>query len=211
MCKSFVAEALNQTLTAEGVFDIINYQPFPWGNAYYNTSECGTAYYDKQVGMTCWLKHCGGYPPDADCFEGKVLCQHGDVECTANRVEACAVVMYPNNVKGVSEFMWCMEGNDGRLLSLKYCANMAGLEGNAIQKCFSGTQGDQAMAKIARATAILTPAHLGTPWVIVNGQTLNDPSTLLTAVCAAYEGNSPPGCQGVKQLHSRKSSNTTRC
>lgn len=81
-----MSTALNKTLSAEGVLDAIDFTFYPWGNAYYNTSKCGTSGYDKQVGMTCWVKECGGDNPPQDCFKGDVLCQHGDGECNADSI-----------------------------------------------------------------------------------------------------------------------------
>lgn len=54
---------MKETFAAEGVPAIMNFTFFPWGNAYYNTSQCGTNYFDKQRGMYCWLKECGGQNP----------------------------------------------------------------------------------------------------------------------------------------------------
>jgi len=194
MCKSFVTTTLNKTLTAPGIMDVVDYSYYPWGNAYYNTSECGTPEYDKMVGMKCWLSHCGGKTRDADCFMGKVMCQHGELECLVNKIEACAIHLYDDDVKGTTEFVYCMENKEGP--EYKACAQSAGLDADAIGACVKSDEGDKANAAMAMATAILQPAHLGTPWVIVNGTTLDDPSTLLEAICEAYNGSfKPDACQ----------------
>jgi len=190
MCKSFVTQTLNKTLTAPGIMDIIDYSYYPWGNAYYNTSECGTPSYDKSVGMFCWLKRCGGASRDADCFTGKVLCQHGEVECRVNKIEACALHLNVDDVKSTTEFVYCMEAKEG--IEYKACADSAGLDADEIKKCLESEDGDKANVIMAMATAVLQPPHLGTPWVIVNGTQLNNPDDLLKTICDVYNGPQKP-------------------
>ena len=66
---------------SEGVNDIVNLIFVPWGNAYVNTTKCGTADYSKQA-MYCWIEQCGkNAAADDECFdESKKICQHGDEE-----------------------------------------------------------------------------------------------------------------------------------
>merc|ERR1719216_512436 len=126
MCKDFVHQSLNETLTATGVADIVDYNFYPWGNAYYNTSECGTSSYDKAKGMTCWEADCGGDSPSADCYKGDILCQHGSEECLLNKIEACAVYLFPDNVMGVAEFTYCLETEF--MPTYRKCAESTGLD-----------------------------------------------------------------------------------
>jgi len=192
MCKSFVTDTLHTTLEAEGILDIIDYNFYPWGNAYFNTTKCGTSSYDKQVGMTCWEQQCGGESPDADCFQGTVLCQHGDDECKWNRYEACAVHLNKENTMTFVNFTYCIES--ARFPNVKHCANYANIDAEKLEDCFNGEMGDIANAEMAKATTNLSPSHLGTPWVLVDGVVLNDPSTLLSSICSAYKGVKPASC-----------------
>jgi len=194
MCKQFVTDTLHKTLSASGILGIVDYNFYPWGNAYYNTTKCGTSSYDKQVGMTCWEKECGVDNPDDDCFKGTILCQHGDEECKWNRYEACAVAMNAENTMAYVNFTYCIEKS--RFPRVKDCAEGANIDVSKLEACFNGAEGDAAQAKMAHATASLTPAHLGTPWVLVDGVVLNDPSTLLSSICSAYKGTKPAGCSG---------------
>jgi len=212
MCKQFVTGPLNQTLGASGLLDIMEYNFYPWGNAYYNTSQCGTSSYNKQVGMTCWEKECGygAQNPPADCFTGTILCQHGDEECQWNRWEACAVATNSNDVLKFSMFANCVESG-GYFTTAKKCAEANGLDWDKLNECYNGSAGDEAQKSMAQATANLNPAHLGTPWVIVNGVVLDDPSTLLQSVCAAYDGAKPAGCSGARLIqHSKRISDTKK-
>jgi hypothetical protein len=63
---------MNQTLGAKGVADILDFNMYPWGNAYYNTTKCGTKVYDKPTGMFCWIDQCNVASPDKECFSGYI-------------------------------------------------------------------------------------------------------------------------------------------
>lgn len=203
-CRSFVTGPLNDTLTAEGVFDVVDYRFFPWGNAFYNSTECPYASYSHD-GIHCWLDRCGGKSPPKDCFDGTALCQHGSQECLENLVEACAKYKNPDDVMAVSVFAWCVESSEK--LSIETCADMAGLDSGEISDCVSGSDGILANQAVAAATVALDPPHTGTPWVLVNGKQA-DTSNLLREVCRAYNGKKPRGC---KLLRSTRRNATEPC
>ena len=191
--------SVNKTLIADGVADILDFHFIPWGNAYYNTSECGTSSFDKTNGMYCWIKRCGkgtALTPDADCFVGKKMCQHGEAECEADTLEACAVELYPD-FKQYMPFVYCFEGK-GHSASTRAegCAQETGLDYAQLKACAQGSQGAQLDAANAKATADFGSSRLGTPWLVVNGRALEDPDTLLKSVCSAYTGKLPAGCSG---------------
>jgi hypothetical protein len=186
--------AMKETFAAEGVPAIMNFTFFPWGNAYYNTSQCGTNYFDKQRGMYCWLKECGGQKPPADCFKGKKWCQHGDGECLADTIEGCAIKHYPDPSQYM-DFAVCFEGvHQSKASAAEGCATAAKMDYSVINTCVTGSEADDVDAFNARATARYGTSRLGTPWVVVNGKALNDPTTLLKTVCREYTGTKPAGC-----------------
>jgi len=204
-CRSFVTGPLNQTLTADGVFDILDYRFYPWGNAFYNTSSCPYKSYSHD-GIHCWLNHCGGKTPESDCFDGVPNCQHGSQECLENLVEACAKYEYPDDVYKVSVFAWCVEKSTS--MDISKCAGLAGLDADKISSCVRGSDGIAANQAVAKATAALIPAHTGTPWVLVNGKQLGNTYGLLSTVCKEYAGDAPIGC---KSLLSPKHNETKMC
>ncbi len=106
-CQQFLGGGVNKTLEAAGVLDIIDYHYYPFGNAYYNVSSCGTAGYNKTYSMFCWLNRCGVASPPSDCFTGTVLCQHGSGECTGNIIESCANSLFSTIV--AAQFNYCFE------------------------------------------------------------------------------------------------------
>jgi len=88
---------LNATLHAEGVIDILDFEFYPWGNAYFAQEDCyGYPNYDRNYGYPCWQEKCGVANAPAECFEGTILCQHGDDECSVNLIEGCTKSLYPD-------------------------------------------------------------------------------------------------------------------
>ena len=81
---------------------------------------------------------------------------------------------------------------------IEACAGKAGLEGQAVLECASGSQGDQLEAAVAAATAALHPAHTYVPWVVLNWLPLGSLHDCLAYfVCAAYQGQRPKACYAV--------------
>lgn len=200
-----MATGLNSTFSAPGVADIINFSAYPWGNAYYNTSECGVADYDKTNAMYCWINQCGVSNPPANCFNSTlspILCQHGDNECLANLLEACVGSLTAQNASVA--FTICFEGlyteswqsSDAPILSAALqCATQVKVSESDIVGCYKGSTGITLNTQNAQATAKYGSSRLGTPWVVVNGHVLDDPVTeLLGAVCSNYTGTKPAGC-----------------
>lgn len=190
--------ALNETLSIPGMLDAVEFDFVPWGNAYFNTKACHTSGYDKENGMVCWVKECGGSSPPADCFNetaSPILCQHGDAECDADMLEACAFDVSGDRVGAAIEFLVCYEGVHGSSpSSAPSCARAAGLDFDRVQDCVSGSRGAELEVANAQKTAALGTAKLGTPWVYVDGQHLDDPTTLKSVVCAKV---SLPGCSSL--------------
>jgi len=182
---------------AEGVLDNIDYEMYPWGNAYYNVSQCASTAFDKQKTF-CWAELCGNKSnPPPGCFSGTVLCQHGQDECDADSYESCAKILYPK--AQFTKFITCFEGeNEARLNMASHCASVANMSYLKLQSCFYGDDRLKFDAEMAKATAALGKAKLGTPWVLLDGVRVQ-PDGMLKQVCAALvaEGTTPlpPGCQ----------------
>lgn len=63
---------MNETLSAEGMWSVLNYTFIPFGNSYYPQADCpGSKIYSRDKGVPCWQLKCGNataQPPE--CFEG---------------------------------------------------------------------------------------------------------------------------------------------
>lgn len=200
MCISMAAD-VNQTFSAPGVSDIMDFDFVPWGNAYF-AAVTGNTTYDRGPGMTSWIEQCGMgiKTPPADCFSGPILCQHGPNECKGNLIEGCVKELNPTDYWN---FVACYEEPENPSRTdptyptkmLTKCAAATGIDEAAVTQCM----GDEAKAleinaANAKKTAALIPAHEGTPWVLIDGKPFQGQS-LLPAVCAAYKGQKPSGCK----------------
>eukprot|EP00656_Telonema_subtile_P025122 TRINITY_DN27237_c0_g1_i1.p1 TRINITY_DN27237_c0_g1~~TRINITY_DN27237_c0_g1_i1.p1 ORF type:complete len:174 (+),score=25.87 TRINITY_DN27237_c0_g1_i1:319-840(+) len=170
-------------------------QMVPFGNAYFNTTECGRPAYDRDQ-VACYRKACGS-DPAADCFSGPLLCQHGEDECLANRLEGCAFLSTP--FPAWVPFVACYE-KDGDLSvqNAQKCALASKLEYTTMAKCEKGAQGKGVDLANARATLAYSGDWMGTPTVTVAGVTVSNPAegtNLLDAVCKAYKGYKPAACK----------------
>jgi len=141
-----------------------------------------------------WATACGGEWPAKGCFTGPKLCQHGADECLADVLEACVMDAYPDP-SVYAPFITCFEGEHGADVSAaKSCAAAAALDYTPVAKCLGDDNKTAALdAKMAKATAKLGAAKLGTPWVVLNGKNI-DPTSLLDQVCAALDAPKPAGC-----------------
>lgn len=123
-------------------------------------------------------------------------CQHGSEECYVDRLEGCVINFVPSPAQ-YSVFMSCFEGEQQN--SVTYCAQEAGFDSATTAKITScaapgSLLGNSIESANARATVKLGQSKLGTPWVLINGQQLEDTDTLLQSVCNAYKGKLPAGC-----------------
>lgn len=197
MCRSFVAKSLNHTLAL--VPTLVNFDFVPWGNAYYVTSECGgPGSYDLDA-RQCFNSKCGlgAASPPEDCYSGEIVCQHGQRECDFNTWLTCAREVH-KKAELYMPFVTCVEAQYDRVWRsvqnvVTACASSAGLDIDQMATCFDGQSGARALAGNAAAT----PPHAGVPYVLVDGKPLDDESTLLEAVCKAYQGPKPAACASL--------------
>ena len=212
---------LYPALSAEGVDDIVDLRFYAWGNAYVDIESCSTGEYSKTA-MYCWIDTCGDKnsekrnetayderimvegniydetTDDGNCWnETLKICQHGEPECLANIYEACAGA-HADSQKAFVQFLYCFEKNEGGASSVRSCAEKASIDADTLESCAKGPEGLKLDTKNAMATASFGSSRLGTPWIVVNGKHLEDPSEMLQAICDAYENASKPlGCESA--------------
>jgi hypothetical protein len=107
----------------------------PFGNAYYAIAPCSHFTYPDL--RFCWANATFANKPGV--FDGKLVCQHGEGECTANLMEACVIAHEPD-WKKTYPFLQCYEG-----------AVESGVTTGVAEKCAKATGLD-----IAKATACST-------------------------------------------------------
>ena len=207
---------MQETLTAEGIWNIIDYQMFPWGNAYYNSTlldgcpnSPGGGY--NRDRYTCWSDRCNSTTAAPElCWNGTKLCQHGPGECEGDSLEVCAMSAYPSPTI-YTQFVYCFEqsclydGDDPTASTcnmttafIEQCAAFAGVSATPILECYEDEPRVAALdLVVAKATAALGTSKTGTPFVLVDGAPLDDVDLLLPAVCGAWQaqdGQLPAGC-----------------
>jgi len=204
---------LNATVSALGLREdsIMNLEIVPWGNSYYNNSECGVHSYNKSYSMFCWVEMCDVDDPPQQCWEGHIMCQHNDNECFMMMYQECAL-----EVGGLEEgytFYGCLtqkesmawrNGDSGRVL-LETAAHQC-TSNEEIHRCFKFNFGEPAnrniWRKYASRTLKLGTARKGAPWILVNGEVV-DHTNLLDTVCSIYDGDLPPGCSQRRKVTTR--------
>lgn len=189
---------------------MLEYIFIPWGNAYYENAtllhDCPSFghSYDKQRSL-CWARKCSaGELAPAGCWTGPKMCQHGQLECDADSLEACAMAVYPD-AKDHAPFVTCFEGEHASNLSfVRKCASVAGLDPDSIEACVADKARSTVLDRaLAQRTAQLGDAKKGTPWVLVDGKNLEETGALLATVCSAWTakgGTAPAGCVRQMQL-----------
>ncbi|KAK8600032.1 hypothetical protein V6N13_060170 [Hibiscus sabdariffa] len=135
--------------------------------------------------------------------DGTFLCQHGPDECLLNAIEACTISMYPNEEQHF-RFILCVERlvSGNKLNEWVNCFNTTGLASVPID-CYKSGYGNVLENQYAAETARLNPQHKFVPWVLVNGQPLEeDFKNFVTYVCNAYKGKQvPEACHSLPLMN----------
>ncbi|KAK4803280.1 hypothetical protein SAY86_001483 [Trapa natans] len=125
--------------------------------------------------------------------DGSFSCQHGPDECLLNTLEACAISSYPDVRKHFS-FVYCVERltTEGRHNDWRGCLEEAKMGPSPIN-CYNSGKGYPLERQFADETARLNPPHRFVPWVVVNGQALQeDFPNFVRYICRAYVGSHVP-------------------
>jgi interferon gamma-inducible protein 30 len=172
-CMDFLVNQIAPYWTAPGAQDMMTLNIVPYGNAH----TSGTT----------------------------VTCQHGENECDGNRYELCAINQLNNKPSAYVPYILCVETtlskdlshNIGRAASL--CAIKLGLNYPQLEKCATGTLGQQLLLDAGVATAALNPAHTYVPWVTVDGVHQTDAENgIWKYVCAHYTGTKASFCSSLR-------------
>eukprot|EP00897_Mesotaenium_endlicherianum_P003648 jgi/Mesen1/3310/ME000191S02445 len=139
--------------------------------------------------------------------DGSIACQHGEVECTMNLVESCAIHLAPSNTSQWFFFIECLDETAPRTLmldSVPACAARVGIQLAALQACYTGPLGDQLVRANAAETDALDPPHQYVPWLTINGvPAYENYANVAQLVCNAYKGPKPDACSAATHLSQR--------
>uniref|UniRef100_A0A7E4WD94 Saposin A-type domain-containing protein n=1 Tax=Panagrellus redivivus TaxID=6233 RepID=A0A7E4WD94_PANRE len=137
---------------------------------------------------------------------GKIICQHGEKECAANKYEGCIL----HYMKEPLPFLACLEHQiplrDDLDKAIQKCYNTFKPAPHVIDQvihCANGEIGNKLQLEAAARTAQVYPdAHKHVPWLLFNNVSLAD-SQFFTeqfeaAICTLHNGQKPlPQCTGA--------------
>jgi len=128
-------------------------------------------------------------------------CQHGAGECQSDAMELCAQYKLSGDINSISTgdtsmaawpFILCMEEADGNPNKGSSCWSSsmnANVTWTTISTCV-----DKEYNTVQAAGAAATPKHSYVPWVLVDGEVLENTNMLQKAICDAYTGTPPASC-----------------
>jgi hypothetical protein len=134
--------------------------------------------------------------------DGSFDCQHGAGECESDAQELCTQYLLAgsntNTMWSKSMEAWpfilCMEEADGNPAKGESCYNdsmgNSTVSWSQVSACVEND-----FSTVTGAAKAATPTHDYVPWVLVNGDLLDNQSLLQKAVCDAYTGTPPASCK----------------
>ncbi|KAJ8270112.1 hypothetical protein GJAV_G00110480 [Gymnothorax javanicus] len=131
----------------------------------------------------------------------KFTCQHGEVECRGNMIEACVLNMTEDAAFPIIN---CMESAADILTAAPLCVKVySSTKWESIMDCVTGDLGNKLMHENALKTDALKPPHKYVPWVTFNGEHSEDleqkaMSALFHVVCSLSPDPKPEACTGGK-------------
>ena len=196
-CRKFVTEVWQPIWSDLELRKFIDYDFIPWGNAYFATEKCGSGPYSAQE-RGCWYQNCIESSNDSDeCFAGEVVYQHGLKEGQTDIYESCVKDLF--GLEDAVAFTHCVEGPnmdhiiDAEALMRKCLVKTQ--DANIIQDCLEKRGRD-----IEISNAKQTPTHPGVPYVIVDGDPVDDMMKIKEIICKTLENKNgvdpfPKACQ----------------
>ncbi|XP_010895802.1 gamma-interferon-inducible lysosomal thiol reductase [Esox lucius] len=132
-------------------------------------------------------------------------CQHGQLECHGNMIEAC-ILHSVGLFSGAFHVINCMESAVNVLSAAQPCLQLYAptVMWDSVMSCVDGELGFQLMHENALKTSALRPAKTYVPWLTVNGEHTDDiqnkaMSSLFNLVCKMYKGGKPSVCTGTQK------------
>ncbi|XP_059302116.1 gamma-interferon-responsive lysosomal thiol protein [Lycium ferocissimum] len=148
---------------------------------------------------------------NANVFNGTIYCQHGQLECLLNTVQACAIDAWPD-LDEYLPFINCVENVvlESFVYRRKYpqwqtCFEKLDLEAKPVTDCYGSARGKELELLYANETQALQPPQTYVPWVVVDGQALyQDYENFISYICKAYKGTAVvPACNASVKVNEK--------
>jgi hypothetical protein len=204
-CRKFVTEVWQPIWNDLELRDFIDYDFIPWGNAYFETDECGSGPYNAEQ-RACWYRKCIDVSSDDDkkCFGSEiVIYQHGEKEGQTDIYEACVKKLF--GLDFAVEFTYCTEGPnmddqsmDAKALMNKCASQLVPqTDLDSIQQCL---EEDGQALQITNAKQ--TPTHPGVPYVLIEGEPVEDFLHTKEVICSSLKKKGvtslPKACEDTR-------------
>lgn len=175
----FINTTLREAWEDQELWKHIDVKLHPFGNAHMIEEKM------ISEGYHFWHPH-NDYPI--------IICQHDDMECLGNRLQACAIDLLNDSTKYIP-FVICMSSYGtaaGLELTSFECGKKHGVDMDEIKACADSKRGHNLAMSAGRSTVTANVSHV--PWLTVNGNhTTND--TLLAPVCDLLSESKPKACK----------------
>ncbi|XP_041975453.1 GILT-like protein 1 [Aricia agestis] len=123
------------------------------------------------------------------------ICQHGEEECYANKVHACAIDILKNSTLSVEVTECMIIDNMDADSALYRCAKQYNLDPEPIKICATHRLGSALLKKHGDDTSIINPKFI--PTITLNGSKDNQRAILknfLLEICKMIDMPLPPPC-----------------
>ena len=127
----------------------------------------------------------------------KFQCQHGDIECSGNLIQNCA--MNQTNLKTGVDFILCFEENIEAFdkdvdKTGQHCSDQLNLDFVSLKNCMTSDLGNKVQHEVAVKTETLDPPKSYVPWIVVNGEHNVDAENqifenMVGFICKNYKGD----------------------
>lgn len=183
----FLDATLRAVWTDPDLWSAMDVQFRPFGNVYmYESSELSEGYHF--------------WHPEA--LYPVLMCQHGDMECLGNMIQAC--VMDLQDESKYVPYILCMSSyglTAGIELASYECGKKLNIDMEQVRDCVYSEKGHDLELVHGDATRAAKVTYV--PWVTVNGvHIVEGKDAILKAVCGAMSDTKPSACAAYETIGS---------
>jgi interferon gamma-inducible protein 30 len=183
----YITEQLKDVFEDPVLSDHIDLSLVPYGNAMTIKTE------GISKGYRFWHKKVV-----EDKVEHIFMCQHGEMECLGNMIQACHIELSGNDPKKYMPFIFCMSSKTQMSIesSSFSCAKELNVNIDEIKSCVRESKGPALLSKHGETTKKKRANHV--PFVLLeDAHSDNAEQNLLQTLCSTMYKYMPPACLKV--------------
>ncbi|CAL4072943.1 unnamed protein product [Meganyctiphanes norvegica] len=124
-------------------------------------------------------------------------CQHGPVECEANRIHACVSNAVQDKAKVLNIVSCMIDRNSNPPKIGQFCVEKFGVAWSDVERCVKSKKGDEILRHMGELTHSLKPQVSFIPTITIDGSQ-DDQRLILRSfqkvLCSRYKGPKPENC-----------------